>query len=308
MNVLRISLLGKFNVCYGEQPLAGLDARRVKELFCYLLLHRNRSHPREFLASLLWYDCSTSQSKKYLRQALWHLQAALGANLEPRVLLAEPEWVQLNVATNLWLDVAVFEQAFALVEEVSGQELDPQTAQTVRAAVQLYQGDLLEGWYQDWCLYERERLQSMYLTMLDKLVAYCETHHIYETGLAYGTRLLSYERAHERTHRRLMRLYYLAGDRTAALRQYDQCLAALEAELEVKPSKRTVALYEQIRADQFESWSQAPSQIGSASAPTIVLLPDILARLKQLQAALADLQRQVEQDIQAVEQTTGGQR
>jgi len=28
--------------------------------------------------------------------------------------------------------------------------------------VDLYQGDLLEGWYQDWLLCERERLQNMF--------------------------------------------------------------------------------------------------------------------------------------------------
>ena len=38
--------------------------------------------------------------------------------------------------------------------------------------------------------------------------------------LAYGARILHCDRARERTHRRLMRLHFLAGDRTAALRQY----------------------------------------------------------------------------------------
>ncbi len=168
------------------------------------------------------------------------------------MLLVEPEWIRLNSEADFWLDIAVLENAFQLVQKVPGHELDTQQAQILQNAVQLYQGPLLEGWYQDWCLYERERLQSMYLAMLDKLMGYCEVRRDYETGLLYGMRIMCYDRARERTHRRLMRLHYLNGDRAAALRQFEQCAAALEEELNVSASKGTVALHEQILADQLE--------------------------------------------------------
>ena len=118
-------------------------------------------------------------------------------------------------------------------------------------AVELYQGPLLESCYEDWCLYERERLQNMYLTMLNKLMSYYEVRHDYDSALLYGTRILSHDRAHERTHWRLMRLHYLNGDRTAALRQYEQCAAALDEALGVKPSKRIITLYKQILTEQL---------------------------------------------------------
>jgi len=206
------------------------------------------------LADLLWGNNSTTQSTGYLRKALWQLQSALDSQTEPingRLLLVDPGWVQLNPEADLWLDVAVFEQAFSLVQGVPGKELDHQRVQTLRSAVDLYRGDLLEGWYQDWCLYERERLQQMYLIMLDKLMAFCEAHGDCEAGLVYGFLVLRHDRARERAHRRLMRLHYLTGDRTAALRQYERCVAALDEEFGVRPVKRTVTLCEQIRADQL---------------------------------------------------------
>jgi DNA-binding SARP family transcriptional activator len=76
MSTLRICLFGKFCVRRNEQVLDGFDARKVQELFCHLLLHRNHSLPRETLASLLWPDTTTAQSKKNLRQTLWQLQSA----------------------------------------------------------------------------------------------------------------------------------------------------------------------------------------------------------------------------------------
>ncbi len=166
----------------------------------------------------------------------------------------------------------------------------------LRDAVALYQADLLDGCYQDWCLYERQRLQHMYLTMLDKLMGYSEVHHEYEAGLSYGLQILRCDRAHESTHRKLMRLHYLAGNRTGALRQYEHCIDALNEELDAGPSECTLALYEQIRTDR-----PIDLTIGSTVPEVATPLPDVLKRLEHLQTFLIDIQSQVQQSIQAIE-------
>lgn len=304
MSTLRISLFGKFCVRRNEQVLDGFDARKVQELFCYLLLHRDHSLPRETLASLLWPDTTTAQSKKNLRQILWQLQSALSSQNEraiDRILLVEPDWVQLNSEADIWLDVAVFEQAFNLIQKTPGHELDSSTAQLLQETIQLYQGPLLEGWYQDWCLLERERLQSLYLAMLDKLMSYCEVRHDYETGLLYGMRIMCYDRARERTHRRMMRLYYLLGDRAEALRQYERCSAALEEELGISPSKSTTAIFRQIQADQLDEPTVALAEVDTSLELPVPPILEILGRLSHLQQSLADLQSEVQQSIQMVE-------
>jgi len=304
MAMFSVRLFGKIQIQLDGEVLAGLDSRRVQELFCYLLLYRDRPHHRETLASLFWSDNPTTQSKKYLRQALWQLQSALDCQTEPisgRVLLVEPEWVRFNPAAPLWLDVVVFEQIFNRVQGVPGRALDTLRVQALRDAVDLYRGDLLEGWFQDWCLYQRERLQNMYLAMLDKLIGYCEAAGEYEAGLAYGTRILFYDQARERTHRRLMRLYDLAGDRTTALRQYDRCVEALRRELSVRPAARTVTLYEQIRAERLADRAQSPASGIVASVCTTPSWSDMLHHLKQLQTALTQAQRQLQYNIQVVE-------
>ena len=303
MSILRIHLFEKFCVRRNEQVLDGFDARKVQELFCYLLLHRDHSLPRETLAGLLWPETTTAQSKKNLRHTLWQLQTALGSRNEStynRLLLVEPDWVQLNSEANLWLDVAVFEQAYNLAQKIPGQQLDSSIAQLLIETVQLYQGPLLEGWYQDWCLLERERLQNIYLAMLDKLMSYCEVHHDYETGLLYGMRIMCYDRARERTHRRMMRLYYLIGDRAEALRQYERCAAALEEELGISPSKNTIAIYRQIQADQLDEPAFTPVEVDTSHEIPPPPIMEILNHLSHLQRSLADLQNEVQQSIQMV--------
>jgi DNA-binding SARP family transcriptional activator len=305
MTALQISLFGRFDVRCGEEPLPGLGAAKVQELFCFLLLFRERPHPREKLAHLLWGDCTTAQSKTYLRKTLWQLQAALEAqpflDRDP-ILLVVPGWVELNREARFWLDVALFEQAFARVQGVAGGTLDVGRARSLQQAVDLYGGDLLEGWYQEWCLYERERLQHLYLAMLDKLMAYCEVHGDYEAGLAHGSEILRYDCARERTHRRLMRLHYLNLDRTAALRQYERCVAALEGELGVGPAERTAELCQHIRCDRLVGLSQPRSEPRTSPEPAASQVPQVLGYLQRLHAVLADVQGQVEHEIATAKQ------
>jgi DNA-binding SARP family transcriptional activator len=298
---LQVRLLGTLRprVEVDGTPVQGLESARVQELLTYILLHRRRPHARETLAGLLWRDSESDQSRKYLRQALWQLQTALDAAVglaEGRVLVVESDWVGLNPHADLWLDVAEFERAAPRLLDVSAAQLSAEDVGAARQALELYTGDLLDGWYQDWCLFERERLQTQCLRLLDKLMRYAEAHGHYEQGIAYGVRLLGYDRAREPTHRGIMRLQYLAGDRTAALRQYERCVAALQEELGVEPDRRTTALYQQIRLDRLE-----PAM--ASSAPSGLSPSDLAASLRQLQTMLADLQTAVERDVKLVERT-----
>jgi DNA-binding SARP family transcriptional activator len=301
MSRLSVTLFGRFAGDVRGQALR-LDNNKVQELLSYLLLYHQRPHERLQLASTLWEDVPVGRAKGYLRKALWQLQRQLQAACDVEhmeLLLVEPDWIQVNEACDLQLDVMCFEQAFERSQGTAGRDLDGDQASRLQAAVELYKGDLLEGWYQEWCLYERQRLQRMYIIMLDKLLDYCEANEAYESALIYGMRILKLDQARERTHRCLMRIYYASGDRTEALRQYDRCLAILKKELDVGPSEQTVALYHQIQNEA----------LGDSQRPVAALLPpppaealqDNLAHLLELETALSNARQQVRLQIQNLE-------
>ncbi|HXU35869.1 MAG TPA: BTAD domain-containing putative transcriptional regulator [Blastocatellia bacterium] len=309
MPSLAIRLFGKFSAESDGQRLDGIDGGKLQELFCYLLLNRCRPHSREVLAAMLWGDCPTAQSKKYLRQALWQLQTALSfpEQKRNRLLLIDADWVSVNSEADYWFDVREFERSFGEAQGAGGQRFEPDTAARVAKAVDLYRGELLEGRFDDWCLVERERLQNIYLMMLDKLMAYSEAAKHYEAGIGYGARILSCDRAREHTHRRLMRIYYLAGDRTSALREYDRCVAALKEELGVNPARKTSQLFEQIRSDQLET-VDALSGSGDSEGVPISQICEALGRLRQVKIALVHFHRQIKDDIHALEGLVNGKR
>jgi DNA-binding SARP family transcriptional activator len=135
---------------------------------------------------------------------------------------------------------------FSKVRTTPPERVRDAEARLIVGAVELYRSDLLAGWEEEWCVRERERLKAVYLTLLEKLVGWCETSNRIEAGLAYGDMLLKHDRAHERAHWRLMRLHQLAGNRSGALRQFEKCRTALDEELGVGPGRLTRSLYEEI--------------------------------------------------------------
>lgn len=280
-----------------------MEARKVQELLSYLLIFRNHPQSRELLSETLWNNNSSEHSKKYLRQTLWRLQSALRlvGNVSEPVLLLDQDWIQFNLTTDFWVDIAEFEYAFDLLKGKKTAELSTSDFSLLRQAVDVYKGNLLEGWYQDWCIFERERFQLMHLALLDKLVQYCELHQEYEAGLNYGMEILRYDHAYERTHRQLMRLYALTGNRTQALHQYARCATALRDELGIEPSERTRELYEQIRSDTFRPPIFGMGKAISRKEEADLSVNEMLVRLEQLALMLKGIESQVQREIVALE-------
>jgi len=292
MTRLEIRLFGQISIQRGGEPLSGLSSKAL-ELLCYVLLNRERGHAREALAGLLWPDAPDPLAKKYLRQAVWRLQSRLASQ---DLLIVHAGWIRVSPEASLWLDVAEFEQAYDIHRDTPGQELTGRQAQALEAAAALYRGDLIEAWYQDWCVYERDRVQLIYLTLLEQLMCHCEVRRRYARGIAYGQRILSYDPARECTHRNLMRLYYRAGDRTTALRQYERCVAAVAKQFNVHPSRETVALFHQVRSDRLETFAREATVAARSSAEQgSDLFHKMQTSLDHVQAALTALQRQVQQ-------------
>ena len=300
MSQLSIHLFGRFTIRCEQQEATCLQALKVQELFSYLVLHRDKAHHRDQLADLLWADSGAGDSKKYLRKALWKLKSdlrSLDCTLEED-LQVEPQWVRLSMGPGCWADVSEFEQIYTNLRSVPGAKLSPDQYENLKKAKEIYRGDLLDGCYWDWCILDRERFREMLLIMINKLMGYCEAQGDFEAGIGYGNEILQYDRAHERTHRRMMRLYDLSGNRTEALRQYERCQAALQTELAVDPSNRTKALYQRIV--QGDSRGSAQS-LGDERASDSI--EEALNKIKKMLVVHIQQQKKLSRQIEVLEET-----
>jgi len=253
MDTLRIRLFGQFRPCWVDGSPHELPPRKEQQLLCYLLLHRQRWHPRSVLAGLFWADSPEEQARKSLRTSLWRLRKFLGQGANPAeaYLLVENDSVCFNTRSDYWLDVEEFEHTVTRkgllgTAGTRGQDILDQ----LTGAVELYQGDLLEGCYEDWCLVERERLRQTLLDLLSTLMAYHRGQGAYEVALRLGRRIVAHDPLLEDVHRELMSLYALTGNRGAALRQYRSCADILKRELAIEPGQELQTLYAQLSRQQ----------------------------------------------------------
>lgn len=304
MLALQFRLLGKFTVSYNQTSLDYFNVQKVQELLCYLLVHRDRPHHRDVLAELLWNNVNTPYSKKYLRKTLWQLQTALRSIPSApsnKLLIIDPHWIQISKDAVYWLDVSLIENLFTSVRGKRGSELSPQQFAELQQSVTAYTGDLLEGWFQDWCLYYRVRLREMFLDIVDKLMEYCEANDQSEMGIEFGNIILSYDRARERSHQRIMRLYYAAGYRSAALQQFKICQRALREQLDVEPSERTRNIYNQIMSDNLGPWDDL--ELTSTSSNGLSFSGQMqkrLRRVEKLVRAQSKLQARLERELHEI--------
>lgn len=298
MDALRISLFGTPRlVCHGGTGERKLT-RAVQGLLAYLLLHRERSHSRETLAGILWGERSEERARACLSTALWRLRAALEPEpaLYGRYLSTRPRGeVAFNGRSDYWLDVAIFEQAantFLAQPVDAAKESD---AQALDQALKLYTSDLLEGFYDEWAIRERERLRGLYVESLVRLMRYYESQAGYAKALVCAQQVLAFDPLHEEIHRALMRLYVADGQRTQALRQYERCREILMSELAIPPMPETQELYAEIASSD----GPRPSRWGSGTRRSD--LEQVVRQLRIASLRADELREQVRDAIQFVE-------
>ncbi len=267
MSRLEIRLLGGFDVRYGGEPVTGFESQKVRALFAYLTVLRDRGHSRDDLMGLLWADADGDSARRSLRQSLYNLRAAFQKVGAASPISTTRQSVRMTPEVEYWLDLEAFERTRSRGIMARGADRIHHLA----GAVELFRGDLLKGFavrdapeFENWMAGEQEKYREAAGDSLRTLVDYCLEHHEYSSGIRYARRLIDIEPLSEPAHASLIRLYSLAGKRGEAIQQFDLCRQLLDAELGVAPSEDTVSLYrlilaqkplEEARTWEIESWA-----------------------------------------------------
>jgi len=249
---LFISLLGGFRVA-GPHPenVLLLDRKKTRALLAVLALAPGQMLPRARLLTLLWPEQDEDTARHGLRQCLFDLRRAL-AKAKVQAIRAEGDLIGLE-PSRIVVDVASFDR-------LVGQG----NAAALTQAIGVYQGDLLDGFgvdeppFEDWLQVERERLRSRAVIALKKLLAHHVGEKVFEAAVQVAIHLLAFEPFDEDVHRTLMRLYADSGRRSAALRQYEECVEILSRELGADPEAKTRELYRSLVPDRIRPTSIAP--------------------------------------------------
>ena len=262
---LEIYLLGELKLDLDGTPLQLPATVRARSLLAYLVTYRQRSHSRERLAELFWPGRPRARALRSLSTALWHIRRVLPSG---DYILSDAHTVQFNPQSDYWLDVEAFEEK---MQDARSRMREAESCiLPLTSCVQLYRGDFLEGFYDDWCLEVRYRLEGMYLEALERLMTALEALNQPEAALRWGEQLLAHDPLREDVYRAVIQLHVRLGNRAEALHHARRCRAVLRSELGVDPTPETVALCDELLGP---AWRRFPDRVAPPPSPLPVAAP-----------------------------------
>lgn len=220
--------------------------RKGAGLLAYLALQG--PSPRGLVATLLWPDVVEADARRNLRQRLFRMRAPAGFDLVSgkQILTLDPR-LRVDVADH-------------------GAQLDATPAELLAG---FDYSDCPE--FADWLASARSRTRERQLEALRSAASAHEANEELAQAIVLAQRIVDVDPLSEHTHRRLMRLHYLRGDRAAAIAAFERCERLLKDELGARPDTETRALMATIEASGAGSRAAV-----RAALPAAVLRPPTL--------------------------------
>jgi DNA-binding SARP family transcriptional activator len=216
-------------LCLLGGPIVIKNGRRLeipegsKRLLVFVALNSGRVS-RRYAAGTLWPCGDDERAAGNLRSALWRLRGA-GIDVlraEKHILYLDPE-VSVDI-THLsgWATRVI--NGSASGSDLETRELNPEAVH------------LLPGWYDEWVIFERERLRQRLLHAMESLARQLISRGLFVDAVEVATTAVGVEPLRESAQRVLIEAHLAEGNLVEARRIYLAYHEMLGAELGVLPS------------------------------------------------------------------------
>jgi DNA-binding SARP family transcriptional activator len=250
---LRVFTLGALRVYLDDVLLFDESWRNkpAKTIFKLLFTHRGKRYPKDTLQEELWPETDPDAASNRLRVAVHELRKALGDRGRKGKGLAyvcQQEGAYFfDPGALCWSDADAFDTQVAQGRELAQRGDHDGALHAYRQAEALYQGDYLrDDPFFEWSIATRERLREAHLTMLADAARLHAVRGAPEEAASFCRKILRIEPWREEVYRHLMEYLAAAGRPNEALRAYEECRRALQAEVEADPSPETTRLRDRI--------------------------------------------------------------
>lgn len=246
---LRVHALGPFRVWLGQEelPAGAWRRKKARQLFQLFLTNRRTLLHREQITEMLWPELTADDAARDFKIAYNALtkvlEPARERNAPSAYVLRAGSRYGLRPEADVWLDAAVFDDQISAGDRLLHTDANA-ARRLYRSALALYQGDyLLEFPYEEWADQERKRLLNRYIRTAERLARSLLQAGDWEEAVEVAQALLLHDNCWEPAYQVLMTAYTRLGNRTQALRVYQQCVDTLWQELGIAPTAVTAALH-----------------------------------------------------------------
>ena len=216
-----IQLLGGPTVRVGRDPVVVPEGSTRLLVFVAL---NGRETDRRVAAGTLWPGGGEQRSAGNLRTALWRLRMA-GLDL------LDSDKTRLSLRPDTEVDVLTLCRWADSLIAGSAQEADLCTAD-LRGRL----AELLPGWYDDWVIFERERIRQRIMHALEALVRRLIAQRRYADAIEAAIITVSADPLRETAARALIEVHLAEGNVGEARRSYERHRELVRRELGVEPS------------------------------------------------------------------------
>lgn len=225
---IRVNLVHGFEVRIGERVVRVPPA--AQRLVAFVAI-KQRSLRRKYVAGNLWLDSNENRAGANLRSAVWRLQR-LG------IPLLDSDTTHIGLGSGVVVDLAEAERAATAI--LDGRP--PEAGCSLDRFENVWRGDLLPDWYDDWLLLERERYRQLRIHALERLSSVYVAGGRFANAIDVGLAAVEAEPLRESAHRRVIEAHLAEGNVHEARRQLDWCTQLLRNQLGLEPSPELVAL------------------------------------------------------------------
>lgn len=232
--IFTLRLLGGFELLVGGREVRVPDA--TQKIIAFLAF-QTASVRRGFVAGSLWMDHTDERASANLRTALWRLPrevAGLIVGGRTSLVLSPMASIDYRNALRIALSVLVGE---------NGQSVPP------GSEFEALDHTLLPGWYDDWVVAERDRLQQTRLHVLEVLARNALKEGHFEDAIQLAQTVVRAEPLRESGHLLLARAHIASGNRATAVRQIQRLDALLLSELGISASPEAWLIIEHIHSN-----------------------------------------------------------
>jgi DNA-binding SARP family transcriptional activator len=243
--------MGSATLCLLGGPFMIKNGRRLEipegsqRLLVFVTLNGGRVSRRQ-AAGTLWPCGDDQRAAGNLRSALWRLRGA-GIDVlhaDKCMLYLDPE-VSVDITQlSRWATRVISDSADG--SDLGTLDLNPEAV------------DLLPGWYDEWVIFERERLRHRLLHAMESLVRRLISRGLFADAVEVAITAVRVEPLRESAQRVLIEAHLAEDNFVEARRAYVAYHEMLRTELGVPPSVELAQIVSR-RADQLVAASRRPN-------------------------------------------------
>lgn len=244
--VLKVYCFGNFEVYgKGESKPVQWKTTKAMELFAYFIKNANQTISKEKILEDLWPDMNPEQTTKWLHTYVYQIRSAMKKFGMKDNLVYKNKAYSLK-ATGINSDADRFE---TFIHHSMTEEND-HSIECLAKAILLYRGEYLEGWYNKWIMEEKNRLEHIYLTALERLSGLYMEEEEYSYAVNCLLLILKTNPLSENAHEMLINIYEKTGNRMAIINQYEEYCRIIKNELGIEPKEEIKDLYDKYKKDK----------------------------------------------------------